>query len=71
MTTKKSDVVRGFSLVPSLPPHDPEGHITIGNSIIVVGLENPEAFCVPGGTRTRNPLLRRQPLYPLELQGRL
>ena len=26
---------------------------------------------VPGGTRTHNPLLRRQPLYPIELQGHL
>ncbi len=27
-------------------------------------------FCgVPGGIRTHDPLLRRQPLYPTELQG--
>ena len=25
---------------------------------------------VPGGIRTHDPLLRRQPLYPTELQGR-
>jgi hypothetical protein len=26
---------------------------------------------VPGGIRTHDPLLRRQPLYPTELQGRI
>ena len=26
---------------------------------------------VPGRIRTRDPLLRRQPLYPTELQGRI
>ena len=25
---------------------------------------------IPGGIRTHDPLLRRQPLYPAELQGR-
>ena len=28
------------------------------------------AYGVPGRIRTRDPLLRRQPLYPTELQGR-
>ncbi len=26
---------------------------------------------VPGGIRTHDPLLRRQPLYPTELQGQI
>jgi hypothetical protein len=32
--------------------------------------ENRSYFGVPGAIRTLDPLLRRQPLYPAELQGR-
>ena len=33
--------------------------------------ENRAYFGVPGWARTSDPLLRRQPLYPTELQGRV
>ncbi len=31
--------------------------------------QNEKSAGVPGGIRTHDPLLRRQPLYPAELQG--
>jgi hypothetical protein len=39
--------------------------------LFIIGLNLASKFGVPGAIRTLDPLLRRQPLYPAELQGHI